>query len=127
LLATINPGDGSSLGGQVQSSENYYFSNMAYSLLYALIGFVVVFIGIALLILIIWLIGYVFKNIESKKSEKVEPAVTIEEVSGSTVSESEASDEIPDEIKAVIMAAIIGYYDKKEEKCEFTVRRIKRL
>ena len=95
--------------------------------LYALIGFLIVFIGITIIIFIIWLIGLIMRktnNLEflsrigkKKKTEMRLPEV--EDVSG--------KDEIPDETKAAIVAALMAYYDAEKPECEFRVRRIKRL
>ena len=102
--------------------------------IYALIGFVVVFVGIALIILIIWLIGLLMRKTDNlaflnkigknkgkkkKKKEKGEPAA---EVAAATDSE-----DIPDEVKAAIVAAIMAYYQEEAPKCEFIVKRIKRI
>ena len=121
-LLDIIPGTGDKAG-------NYYFDNYGEPFLYALIGFVVVFIGIAILIAIIWLVGLLMRktnNLEfltnigknkAKKSEKIEPQKE----------EIQTSDEIPEEVKAAIVAAIMAYYQQEEGKCEFTVKRIKKI
>lgn len=128
-LLAIVAGDGSSWAGQTQSPNNYYFDNFGEPFLYALIGFLVVFAGILLIIFTIWLVGLIMKktnNLEflsKDKKKKVKetktdpPAVTTVENDG----------DIPDEVKAAIIAAIMAYYEEKQEKCEFTVKRIKRI
>ena len=113
---------------------NFYFSGSANgigeALIYALIGFVVVFLGIVLIIFIIWLIGLILRKTNNlaflnnlsirnlkKKKQKVEQSdIFLEE-----------ADEIPDEVKAAIMAALMAYYDNEKPECEFVVKRIKRL
>lgn len=96
--------------------------------LYALIGFLVVFAGITFLIFVVWLVGKVMNKspmTTKTKTEKKEPAVPTE-----TVSESLAvadAEELNDETLAVIMAALMAYYQKNNPKCEFTVKRIKRI
>ena len=109
---------------------NYYFSGSANgigeALIYALIGFGVVFIGIVLIILIIWLIGLILRKTNNlaflhkikfkKKQEAVQPAET-----------EKVDDEISDEVKAAIIAAIMAYYDDEKPECDFVVRRIKRI
>lgn len=127
ILAT-NPGDGSSWAGQVQSSSNYYFDNFGEPLIYALIGFLVVFVGIVIIIGVIWLVGLLMRKTDNlafltKKKQK-NVAVSPKEQEKTTDS---VSDEIPDEVKAAIIAAIMAYYQEKEEKCQFTVKRIKRI
>lgn len=113
---------------------NYYFSGSANgigeALIYALIGFLVVFLGIVLIIFIIWLIGLILRKTDNlaflsklsfkrakKKGQVVERPTTVETV----------QDEIPDEVKAAIIAAIMAYYDNEKPECEFVVRRIKRI
>ena len=130
-LLSMNPGDGSYWAGQQQSPNNYYFDNLGEAALYALIGFVVVFVGIAIIIAIIWLVGLLMRktnNLEfltKKREKKAEKNVNaVKSVKNSAVN---SSDEIPDEVKVAIMAAIMAYYEEREEKCQFTVKRIKRI
>ena len=113
---------------------NYYFSGSANgigeALIYALIGFLVVFLGIVLIIFIIWLIGLILRKTDNlaflskisfkrikKKGQVVEQTDTPEN----------KQDGIPDEVKAAIIAAIMAYYDNEKPECEFIVRRIKRI
>ncbi len=108
--------------------SNYYFSNrFGEPAIYALIGFLIVFVGIVLIIAIIWLIGLLMRktnnlafltNIGKKKKKKEEVAIS------ETVADS---GEVPDEVKAAIIAAIMAYYSEEKPKCEFKVKRIKRL
>lgn len=111
---------------------NYYFSggfgsSLGEALIYALIGFVAVFIGITLIICIIWLMGFVLrktnnfaflKRLSLKKRNKVNEPVTVTE---------EINDDVPNEVKAAIVAAIMSYYSTEKPKCEFRVKRIKKL
>lgn len=92
----------------------------------ALLGFIVVFLGIAFLVGIVWLVGFVMHKAtgktvpKGKKAEKPEALVS--------ASSETADDDLPDEeTVAVITAAIMAYYVKEKPKCEFTVKRIKRL
>ncbi|MDE6356010.1 MAG: OadG family protein [Clostridia bacterium] len=96
--------------------------------IYGLIGFLVVFLGIVLIIVIIWLIGLLMRktnNLEfltkigKKKKKKDEKSAVQESVA--------AEEEIPAEVKAAIIAAIMAYYTKEQPKCEFKVKRIKRI
>ena len=90
--------------------------------LYALLGFAVVFIGIIFLIFVVWLVGKIMAKVEGKpvKVEKAEvkPAQEVAPVS---------VDEFSEETIAVIMAALTAYYQTNNPKCEFTVKRIKRI
>ena len=91
--------------------------------LYALVGFAIVFLGIAFLIFVVWLVGKVMTMLENKKTKQlVTPTQATEAV---VVSRDE--EEIPEETVAVITAAIMAYYVKENRKCEFTVKRIKRI
>lgn len=131
-LLSIVQGDGSYVAGQEQSSSNYYFDNLGEPFVYSLIGFVVVFAGIVLIIAVIWLVGLLMKKMNNlefltkKKDKKVQVReVKAEEIE--TLSQSLSSDEVPDEVKAAIIAAIMAYYQESEPKCQFTVKRIKRI
>ncbi len=95
--------------------------------IYALIGFVIVFAGIVLIIFIIWLIGLIMRKTDNlaflskigkrkKKQQPVKPEV-----------QPDNTGEIPDEVKAAIVAAIMAYYYEEKPECEFKVRRIKRI
>ena len=114
---------------------NFYFSGSANgigeALIYALIGFVVVFIGIVIIICIIWLIGLILRktnnlaflsklNIKNKFKKK-------EQVVKQSDMIKNEEDDIPDEVKAAIVAAIMAYYDAKKSECDFVVKRIKRI
>ncbi len=87
--------------------------------LLALLGFLTVFLGIAFLILIVWLVGKIMvRATKPKVVKQVEaPAAPIEA----------SVDEVSEETVAVITAAIMAYYERTNRKCEFTVKRIKRL
>ncbi len=127
-LMAIIQGDGSNWAGQQKSPKNFYFDNFGEAALYALIGFVVVFVGIIIIIGIIWLVGLIMRktnNLEflTKKREKKVKADKKADVSAVAPSD----EDIPDEVKAAIVAAIMAYYQESEEKCEFTVKRIKRI
>ncbi len=84
---------------------------------YALLGFIVVFIGITFLIFVVWLVGKIMNKTTQTKSKKETIAIPVE-----TTTEEE-----DDEVIAVIMAAITAYYEQNNPKCEFTVKRIKRI
>ena len=92
--------------------------------LYALLGFLVVFIGIAFLILVVWLVGKIVAAIENKKTQKETPAPVVAE---SLAVDEKVEDELTEETVAVITAALMAYYQKNNPKCEFTVKRIKRI
>lgn len=128
-LMAIIQGDGSNWAGQQKSPKNFYFDNFGEAALYALIGFIVVFVGIIIIIGIIWLVGLIMRKTDNlafltKKREKKVKTVQKEEVPSVAAT---SDDDIPDEVKAAIVAALMAYYQESEEKCEFTVKRIKRI
>lgn len=97
--------------------------------LYALIGFLIIFLGISLIIFIIWIIGFVLRKtnnlefltrISKKKAKKSDSAKE-------DVAETSGGDDVPDEVKAAIIAAIMAYYSAEKPECEFKVKRIKRI
>ncbi len=95
--------------------------------LYALLGFAVVFLGIVFLIGVIWLVGKVMgkvNNLDRAVKAPKEPAV---KAPVQNVAVSNDSDEITEETVAIITAAIMAYYQQTNPKCEFTVKRIKRI
>ena len=120
-LLEIVPGTGDKAG-------NFYFDNMGEPFVYALIGFVIVFLGIVIIIAVIWLLGLLMrktnnfafltqrKNRKEQEKERITPSET-----------AEGDNDVPDEVKAAIIAAIMAYYETSKPQCEFKVKRIKRL
>ena len=118
-----------------RDNGNWYFDGAANGigegLIYALIGFAVVVVGIVLIIFIIWLLGLLMKktnnlafltNLKGKRKKK-QP-----EKSAETAQPAVADgDEVPPEVKAAIIAAIMAYYEEQAPQCEFKVKRIKRI
>ena len=88
---------------------------------YAVFGFLFVFVGIALLIAIFAALGFLMKrsNGRKRKDEVRQSAVATEPMN--------AEEGIPPETVAVIAAALAAYYEAAPQKCDFVVRRIKRL
>ncbi|MBQ3221358.1 MAG: OadG family protein [Clostridia bacterium] len=97
------------------------------SALYALLGFTVVFVGIAFLIFVVWAIGKIMVKFNGVKESKEKKAVTKTEVANDLAVSESVSEEISEETVAVITAALMAYYQKNNPKCEFTVKRIKRI
>ena len=94
---------------------------------YALIGFAIVFMGITFLIGVVWAVG---KLMQMKNGTPIKTSVQTKSVDSSVVAPvvSSASDEIDEETVAVITAAIMAYYEQTNgPKCEFRVKRIKRI
>ena len=84
------------------------------------LGMVVVFLGIAIIVLFVSLAGIVFNK--KKTQKKVENIDTNSQT-------KKTENEISDEIKAVIIATISTYYftEKVSSKCDFIVKKIKRI
>ena len=97
------------------------------SVLYAIMGYLVVFAGIAFLILVVWLVGKLMTKTGGVKLRKGKK--TVVENTPSPVAEvlPEQSEEVDEETIAVIMAALTAYYEKNDPKCEFTIKRIKKV
>lgn len=87
---------------------------------YAVFGFTFVFFGILLLILILSGVGKIMSKINAKKMKDVAPIQPpkIERVEEEGVSP---------EVVAAITAALMAYYQEEESKCDFVVRRIKKV
>ena len=92
------------------------------SLLYALIGFIVVFAGIALLIAVIWAVGKVM-TYSAPVAKQPKAEVKVQPVQSAPAN----SDEVDEETVAVITAALMAYYQTNKPQCGFTVKRIKRI
>ncbi len=105
----------------------------------ALLGFITVFVGIALLVLIVWAVGKAMQSVESKSKNGAEkkPKVKKEPQAAKQTSEPvksapaeatiSASNGIDEETIAVISAAIAAYYAGENRTCGFVVKRIKRM
>lgn len=101
----------------------------------AVVGMVVVFIGIALLVFIVWGVGKIMQNASlgsgkggKKSAPKAagKPAIKPEKPEAVTPSEC-AEENINDETVAVIAAAIAAVYESERRSCGFVVKRIKRM
>ena len=96
--------------------------------LYALIGFIVVFLGIAFLIFVVWAVGKFMKNTSIKAAKQANVETAKETAKETAVIPSPVEEEgISEETVAVITAALMAYYQQQNAKCEFTVKRIKRM
>ncbi len=94
--------------------------------LLALVGFSIVVLGIAFLIFVVWLVGKMMAKTNGQKAQsevKPQPKPVVAPV----VAPPPVAEEIPEETVAIITAAIMAYYEQTNPKCEFTVKRIKRI
>lgn len=109
-----------------RENGSFYFREFPEALIYALLGFAIVFVGIVVIIAIIWLIGLLMRKTDNlafltnrkEKKDKTENSANIV---------SEPEEVVSDEVKAAIVAAIMAYYENEQHKCEFIVKRIKRI
>ena len=95
------------------------------ALLYAIIGFIVVFAGIAFLIAVVWAVGKVLENLNGKNTAVSTPKTPVKEKPAQAMKAQD--EEVDEETVAVIMATLMAYYQTNNPKCEFTVKRIKRI
>lgn len=99
--------------------------NIGEALVYALLGFAVTFLGIIILIFFVWAYGKIIKSVRQGMGKKAKGKA---EESGEQTAVTEGADgEIPVEVRLAIVAAIAAYYEGESSKCEFKVKRIKRL
>ena len=89
-----------------------------------LLGVLVVFLGMAVLVLAVSAMGMAMKNFDKIKTEKSKPTKTVEVTK---ISEESSSEEIPEHVKVAIVAAIAAYYADSGVKNEFKVKKIKRI
>ena len=88
------------------------------------LGLLVVFLGMIIIILAVSLFGKIFsidfsKFKKAKKSKKEEVAEILPN--------KETDNEVPEHVKAAIVAAISAYYfNQKSKPCDFVVKSIKR-
>lgn len=95
--------------------------------LYALLGFSVVFVGIAFLIFVVWLIGKLMVKLNPAKVPKQAKSTPVVNETAESLAVADASEELSEETVAVITAALMAYYQRTNPQCEFTVKRIKRI
>lgn len=92
------------------------------ALLYALVGFLVTFIGVIILIFFVWLCGKILRAVTLRKKEKKE-----EPAAQAAPSEDKDAEEVDARVRAAIVAAVAAYLAEENSTCEFKVKRIKRL
>lgn len=93
------------------------------------VGFIIVIIGIAILIAILSLVGFII-NKTTLKGDKKKAGETVQSSAKEIVpteSKTNNAEDLPDEIKAAIIAAVMAYYKAEKPHAEFVVKRIKRI
>ncbi len=98
---------------------------------YALLGLVMVFVGIALLVLILWLLGKIIIFVKSKAERSADPKQEKSSASeDGSLSAAVQEEGISPETVAVIAAAVAAYLGSGSQngaQCDFVVRRIRKL
>ncbi len=91
-----------------------------------LLGLIVTFGGIAIIVVFLSLAGKLF-NVSSGDKRPEVKEVKVEKVIEPAPTKND--DEVPEHVKVAIISAIMAYYDKNEpkSKCDFIVRRIRRI
>ena len=88
----------------------------------AIFGFLFVFVGIVLLILIFTGLGKIMSIRNERAGKKEKKPATPKKDTGDKVAEG-----VTPELVAVLTAAIAAYYEDENVQCDFVVRRIKKL
>ncbi|MDE7159140.1 MAG: OadG family protein [Clostridiales bacterium] len=104
---------------------SWFKFNVGEGAFYSVFGFVFVFLGIALLVGIFAVLGIVMKKVNAKKPrvKKSKKGQPVEE----TVLSVEEEEGLSAQTVAAITAAIAMYYESENVKCDFVVKRIKKL
>ena len=102
---------------------DWFKMNVGDGAFYAVFGFLFVFMGIALLVAFFAILGVIMKKVNARrpKKKKIKSKVIVPEEA------PPKEDEIDPEVVAAITAAIMAVYEGENAKCDFVVRRIKRL
>ncbi len=87
-----------------------------------ILGMVVVFLGMGVIVFVISGIGKVLTTAKNKKTTA--PAKKSEPVTAPSANPAEQG--VPQEVVAVITAAIASYYSQSGSNCEFVVKKIKK-
>lgn len=101
--------------------------------LYALLGYLVVFAGIAIIMGIVYLVGFILRKVtaaaDTRKAKKAEEEAKKAEADAAAAADGESGDITELERAAVIAAvyAVLSGESGSAPKAEFVVRRIKRL
>lgn len=83
-----------------------------------LMGTVIVFVGMAVIVFILQMMGKIFDKIGSAPKKEIKTVEVIQEPQ---------TQEVDEKIKAAIIGAIYMYYLNEGSDCEFVVRKIKRI
>lgn len=110
---------------QQQLADSDYWGSVG---IITITGLLVVFVILAILIFIFWLMGVIFKNIDKSKAEKAKAkaaeTAAVSAPANDIVEQAEEYEEDDDEVIAVISAAIAAY--SEQDGKNYTIRNIRR-
>ena len=86
-----------------------------------ILGMLVVFLGMIIIICSVSICGKIMNK--TSNAPKKEKAIEVPQVQTVAVE----NEEVPDHVKAAIIAAISAYYFNTKSECDFIVRKIRRF
>lgn len=111
---------------QVAASENFAERAASGGFTF-LLGMIIIFAGMTVLVLCVTAFGKAAEAIANKSEKKAAKKEETAAVSEPETPATTSMDEIPEDIRVAIIAAIAAYYETSGSKNEFTVRKIKKL
>lgn len=103
--------------------DSWFKFNVGEGAFYSVFGLLFVFVGIAVLILFFMALGYVMKKLNEREKKETEAA----RVMPQAITPNPEEEGVTPEVVAAITAALMAYYEQETVKCDFVVRRIKKL
>lgn len=99
-------------------------SNLEAGLFTFVLGMLIVFGGMAIIVLVVTVIGKIMVAVKKKPADKKPEQKAIESGAPATPA---ANDEVTDEVIAVITAAVAAILSEEKPHAEFVVKKIKKL
>lgn len=99
-------------------------SNLEAGLFTFVLGMLIVFGGMAIIVLVVTVIGKIMVAVKKKPADKKPEQKAIE---GGAPATPAAGDEVTDEVIAVITAAVAAILSEEKPHAEFVVKKIKKL
>ena len=99
-------------------------SNLEAGLFTFVLGMLIVFGGMAVIVLVVTVIGKIMVAVKKKPADKKPEQKAIEVGAPATPA---ANDEVTDEVIAVITAAVAAILNEEKPHAEFVVKKIKKL
>lgn len=89
-----------------------------------ILGLLIVFFGMLIIVTAVTICGKIFSTADKNAEKSVE--VKEDSVTEGTTVFTQGED-VPEEVKVAIIAAISAYYFNTQSKCDFVVKKIKRI